>query len=49
MSSDARANLLGVGVHAVSLEEAVALSRQHISRGRRGYVCLTGVHGIMEA
>ena len=44
-----RANLLGVGVHAITLEEAVALSSRFLQSGAQGYVCLTGVHGVMEA
>jgi N-acetylglucosaminyldiphosphoundecaprenol N-acetyl-beta-D-mannosaminyltransferase len=49
-SSDiARANVLGVGVHALDINEAVRLSEQLLSSGGRGYVCVTGVHGVMEA
>ncbi len=44
-----RADVLGVGVHAVTLEEAVTLSTRLLQSGGRGYVCLTGVHGVMEA
>ena len=44
-----RANVLGVGVHATTLEEAVTLSGRLLQSGARGYVCLTGVHGVMEA
>lgn len=44
-----RANVLGVGVHATNLEEAVLLSGRLLQSGDRGYVCLTGVHGVMEA
>lgn len=45
----ARANVLGIGVHATNLEEAVSLSDRLLQSGGRGYVCLTGVHGVMEA
>jgi len=45
----ARANVLGIGVHAIDMEEAVGLIAAAISEGRKGYVCLTGVHGVMEA
>lgn len=31
------------------MSEAVRLSDEHIRAGRRGYVCVTGVHGVMEA
>jgi N-acetylglucosaminyldiphosphoundecaprenol N-acetyl-beta-D-mannosaminyltransferase len=44
-----RANVLGVGVHATTLEEAVALSGCLLQSGAQGYVCLTGVHGVIEA
>lgn len=44
-----RANILGVGVHATSVKEAVTLSDYLLQSGASGYVCLTGVHGIMEA
>ena len=44
-----RANVLGVGVHATNLVEAVLLSDRLLQARVRGYVCLTGVHGVMEA
>ena len=44
-----RANVLGVGIHATTLKEAVTLSDCLLQSGARGYVCLTGVHGVMEA
>jgi len=44
-----RANVLGVGVHAVNLPLAASLIDQAVSQGRKGYVCVTGVHGVMEA
>jgi N-acetylglucosaminyldiphosphoundecaprenol N-acetyl-beta-D-mannosaminyltransferase len=44
-----RANVLGVGVHAIDLATAIAAVEESLSERRRGYVCLTGVHGIMEA
>lgn len=43
------ANVLGVGVDAVDMEGAVARMRAAVDAGRKGYVCLAGVHGIMEA
>jgi N-acetylglucosaminyldiphosphoundecaprenol N-acetyl-beta-D-mannosaminyltransferase len=45
----ARANVLGVGVHAIDMAGAVALIQDALAEGRKGYVCLTGVHGVMEA
>lgn len=44
-----RANVLGVGVHATDLQEAVSTSDRLLQDGRRGYICLTGVHGVMES
>ena len=43
------ANVLGVQVSAVNLEQAIALACQWIERGASGYACMTGVHGVMEA
>jgi N-acetylglucosaminyldiphosphoundecaprenol N-acetyl-beta-D-mannosaminyltransferase len=45
----ARANVLGVGVHAVDMESAVGTIAGAVANGSKGYVCATGVHGIMEA
>src|SRR6201995_2759389 len=44
-----RANVLGVGVHAVNLNLAADMLEQAADTGRGGYVCVTGVHGVMEA
>lgn len=44
-----RANVLGVGIHALDLRRAVEILEGAIVEGRRGYVCVTGVHGVMEA
>lgn len=43
------ANVLGVKVSAVNLANAVALAENWIARRNPGYVCVTGVHGVMEA
>lgn len=45
----ARANVLGVGVHAVNLQTAIEFVENSIRSGSNGYVCVTGVHGVMEA
>jgi N-acetylglucosaminyldiphosphoundecaprenol N-acetyl-beta-D-mannosaminyltransferase len=45
----ARANVLGVGVHAVNLRVAAELIESAIDANAKGYVCVTGVHGVMEA
>ncbi|WP_260738647.1 WecB/TagA/CpsF family glycosyltransferase [Tunturiibacter lichenicola] len=43
-----KVNVLGVGVHAVNMHSAVTILKSHIDTNGKGYVCLTGVHGIME-
>jgi N-acetylglucosaminyldiphosphoundecaprenol N-acetyl-beta-D-mannosaminyltransferase len=42
-------NELGVGIHAVDMQSAASFINTVIREGGKGYVCLTGVHGIMEA
>jgi N-acetylglucosaminyldiphosphoundecaprenol N-acetyl-beta-D-mannosaminyltransferase len=49
LTKEARANVLGVGVHAVDLPHAVELIEAAAAERRRGYVCVTGVHGVMVA
>jgi N-acetylglucosaminyldiphosphoundecaprenol N-acetyl-beta-D-mannosaminyltransferase len=44
-----RVNVLGVGVSVLNLETAVAAVAGSVRARRRGYVCVTGVHGVMEA
>lgn len=44
-----RANVLGVGVSAIDMDSAIRLSDSLIRNRERGYVCVTGVHGVMEA
>jgi N-acetylglucosaminyldiphosphoundecaprenol N-acetyl-beta-D-mannosaminyltransferase len=44
-----RANVLGVGISALNLDSAVALVCQALERKAKGYVCVTGVHGVSEA
>ena len=43
------ANVLGTGVHAVNLDTAVEYLNHCMALGIKGYVCVTGVHGVMEA
>lgn len=49
MPSSPRANVLGVGVHALDLSGAVCAIEDAVRAGTQGYVCVTSVHGIMEA
>lgn len=44
-----RTNVLGVGVHALDMPEAVDSIVEAAREGRRGYVCVTSVHGVMES
>jgi N-acetylglucosaminyldiphosphoundecaprenol N-acetyl-beta-D-mannosaminyltransferase len=42
-------NVLGVGIHAGNMQSVALLLEAQIKSGEKGYVCLAGVHGIMEA
>ena len=44
-----RVNILGVGISAVNMQQALSHCNDVISRKGREYICVTGVHGIMEA
>jgi N-acetylglucosaminyldiphosphoundecaprenol N-acetyl-beta-D-mannosaminyltransferase len=44
-----RANILGVGVSAIDIPMAVDTFAQWIAARRQNYVCVTGVHGVMES
>jgi N-acetylglucosaminyldiphosphoundecaprenol N-acetyl-beta-D-mannosaminyltransferase len=48
-SEQAFVNILGVKVHATSMDRALARLDDLLADGPRGYVCVTGVQGIMEA
>ncbi|MEI9979819.1 MAG: WecB/TagA/CpsF family glycosyltransferase [Edaphobacter sp.] len=43
------ADVLGVMVSAINMSGAVDAADRWISSGKSGYVCVTGVHGVMEA
>ncbi len=45
----ARANVLGVGISALNLDLAVAAVAEALDCKKKGYVCVTGVHGVSEA
>jgi len=47
--SPTRVNILGVGVSAINMEMALKIIENWISRRERHYVCVTGVHGVMES
>jgi N-acetylglucosaminyldiphosphoundecaprenol N-acetyl-beta-D-mannosaminyltransferase len=44
-----RVNVLGVGVSVLNLETAVAVIADAVRARRKGYICVTGVHGVIEA
>jgi N-acetylglucosaminyldiphosphoundecaprenol N-acetyl-beta-D-mannosaminyltransferase len=44
-----RVNILGVGISAISMADAVHYSDTLLQNGSQGYICVTGVHGISEA
>jgi len=46
---NAYADVLGVRVSAVNMKRAVELADQWVAAGNPGYICVTGVHGVMEA
>lgn len=49
MQPAGQVNVLGVGIHAVDMQSAASFLNSVIRKGGKGYVCLTGVHGVMEA
>jgi N-acetylglucosaminyldiphosphoundecaprenol N-acetyl-beta-D-mannosaminyltransferase len=46
---DERCNVLGVRISAVNLDLAAARIDSWIQTGAKNYVCITGVHGVMES
>lgn len=46
---DQRVNILGVGVSALDLSDAVDSVNAFLQTDKKGYICVTGMHGIMEA
>jgi N-acetylglucosaminyldiphosphoundecaprenol N-acetyl-beta-D-mannosaminyltransferase len=46
---DDHVNILGVKVHATSMDRALSRVESAIANGEKGYVCVTGVQGVMEA
>jgi N-acetylglucosaminyldiphosphoundecaprenol N-acetyl-beta-D-mannosaminyltransferase len=47
--SGLRIDVLGVGISAIDMRTAVDEIGGWIERGVRSYVCVTGVHGVMES
>ena len=44
-----RVNVLGVGVSIINLQTALGAITEAVHERRKGYICVTGVHGVMEA
>lgn len=44
-----RVNILGVGISVLNLPAALEAIANAVRTRRKGYICVTGVHGVMEA
>jgi N-acetylglucosaminyldiphosphoundecaprenol N-acetyl-beta-D-mannosaminyltransferase len=44
-----RVNVLGAGISVINLPAALAAIGDAVRARRKGYICVTGVHGVMEA
>lgn len=44
-----RVNVLGVGVSVLNLDLATQRILDAVAARRKGYICITGVHGVMES
>src|SRR5579863_3832744 len=44
-----RVSVLGVGISVLNLNTALTSISTAIDQKRKGYICVTGVHGVMEA
>ena len=44
-----RVNVLGVGLSVLNLRTALDAIADAVQARRKGYICVTGVHGVMEA
>lgn len=44
-----RFNVLGVGISAITMDDAVRILADAVAERKKGYVCVTPVHGVMEA
>ncbi len=44
-----RVNVLGVGISVLNLGTACAALAEAVAERRKGYVCVTGVHGVIES
>jgi N-acetylglucosaminyldiphosphoundecaprenol N-acetyl-beta-D-mannosaminyltransferase len=44
-----RSNVLGIGISIINLDTALAAIAEAVRERRKGYICVTGVHGVTEA
>jgi N-acetylglucosaminyldiphosphoundecaprenol N-acetyl-beta-D-mannosaminyltransferase len=44
-----KANVLGIAIDAINMDQALARIEANLRLRRKGYVCLAGVHGVMES
>jgi N-acetylglucosaminyldiphosphoundecaprenol N-acetyl-beta-D-mannosaminyltransferase len=42
-------NILGVGIHVINMDRALEMIAGTLERKEKGYICVTGVHGVSEA
>ncbi len=49
MMMNQRINVLGVGISPIHMNSALEFLDSSLQKKDKGYVCVTGVHGIMEA
>ena len=49
VASFARVDVLGVGISAIDPADALGEVTRWIDNGIQHYVCVTGVHGVMES
>ena len=47
--TEARAEVLGVGISALNLDSAKRTILERLKKKEKGYICVTGVHGVIEA
>jgi N-acetylglucosaminyldiphosphoundecaprenol N-acetyl-beta-D-mannosaminyltransferase len=44
-----KVNVLGVGISVLNLRSALQAITEAVRERRKGYICVTGVHGVMES
>jgi N-acetylglucosaminyldiphosphoundecaprenol N-acetyl-beta-D-mannosaminyltransferase len=49
IANDHRVNILGVGVSAITLDDAVGHVERWIDARIHNYICVTGAHGVLES